>query len=615
MHGYSPLDFDEKDPLKLFQAAWSHSDDVQYSRDDQYEADYLNFHAFLDMVGRNPDLANIAIPKIMSIIQTKLPRDVRNVIGRRPYIPFTSDRKEYRESARLMVKALDQLLAKGGFATMFILMDVMNILYGTAFMEPIPVFVNDVQRVVDPKAVLTPTGIQFLPFDPERDLKFVPVKRLRFRLNTYAPWEVRVDPYATGLNEASSCRYLIKVRITSRREITRNAMSGAYGPDFDFDAFDNATEVALQGGENRAYQILNALGLTTPAPEGDIGVLFRYESPQALGDRYIDVWNDQFVLFDRPNPFRIEKGGHGLINLSRSIHNIDPHTQASFWGNGEGKPLEPLQSALNDTLSLTMDNANFLQQGKTIYANGRGVSPEQLINQVGNKIGFDLKPGERIQDVFYEDRGQSLPPEHFTMQYLLSEYMDLTANSYGSQRGQREKGDATLGEVSMLNDAGNELQELNVRLLEEVFMADFGSKCLHHIDQFARKQDKVELLGEQDAQELIFMNPRDIPGGFNFTFEGSDKIVNKAIRQNSLIKLDKRISQSPIVNERGWLTTLLRAHDLDDDLEDVLISEEQEMMQNIAIQRQAEIADQSGPQTTGTQAQDNGRQMTQMAAQ
>jgi hypothetical protein len=615
MANSSPLDFDEKDGLKLYRAAWDQADAVQNPRDVQYEADYQNFHAFLDMENRNPDRANIAIPKIRSIIQTKLPRDVRAVIGRRPYFPFYAERDEYQEQAQLQAKMLDQLIAKAGFAEKFVIMDICNILYGTAYMENIPVFVPDFQKVIKPKFVATPNGIQMLPFVPERDIERVEVRRLRFKLTPFAPWEVRFDPYATDLSTPDGCRYLIKVKITSKREILRNARRKAYGPDFDFDAFEAATDISLTGGENRGQQMLNSLGLPSPNPESDIGVHYRVEMPEQYGGRYIDIWNDQFLLFDRPNPYPKAEGGHGLCNLSRVIHNVDPHTQASFWGNGEGKVNEVMQSALNDSLSLTFDNANFLMTGKTFYAKNRGVSPDQLVNEVGNKIGFNLKDNEKIQDLVLEDRGSGLPPEHFALQNLLSSYMDLASSSFPPSRGEESKGDPTLGEVSILKESGDEPLELNVKTIEDVFMSDFGAKSLAHIEQFSRQQDREELLGIEDAQKLVFLNPQDLPGGFNFAFAGSDRVLSQAIKQSNLIKLDQRISQSSILNERGWMTLLLEAHELDDDIDNVLISEEEELFMQEALARQEERAegDTKGLQTPARAAQKAGREQTQRA--
>ncbi|MBW2637467.1 MAG: hypothetical protein JRC86_08110 [Deltaproteobacteria bacterium] len=616
----SPIDFDNPDGFKVFRGAFDHADEHQKVRDDQCEADYNTFHAVLDMTARDPDRANIAIPKLTSIIQTKAPKEIRAAIGRRPYIPFDAIRDEYGEQTALQVKMLDQLLYLGGFAEEFTLMDLIKICYGTAFMEGRPYYTEDIQRIIQPQFVSGPYG----PIMTGYEIVNQPVLRLRLALTTYAQWELRFDPFAKTLSTREGCRYVIKMRIASKREIIKIAESGGYGEEFDTrELIDAPDSYGSEISKHRGLQILTNMGLTDPGQDSDIGVLFRYETP----DRYIDVWNDHVTLRDVDNPYSRQHGGHGLINLSRVIHNVDPHTQARFWGNGEVKINECLQSLLNDTVSMTMDNHNFLNIGMTKYAKGRGVSPDMLISAVGNKIGFELQPGEKIGDLIQEDRGQSLPRDHYAIPAMVQDWMDLTASSQPVMRGEESTGNRTLGEISMLREAGDSHQELNVKTIEDVFLKDFGQKCLGHVDQFSRHEDKVELLGEEDANKLIFMNPRDLPGGYNYTFTGSDRVVNQAIRQHNLINLDKRMSQSPLLNERGWVNELLDAHELSDKKDKVLISEEEEMIQAMQMaamaQQEQQQAGESGSNkgtpspdqapTPAKKAQETGNLTTQMA--
>jgi len=592
----TPVDFDSPDALKVVRGAFDLSDEHQQIRDDQCEDDYLNFHAVLDLTARDPDLAHVAIPKLYSIVYTKVPKEVRAAIGRQPYIPFDSERKDYSEHARLQSKMLNQLLVKSGFAEEFTLMDIIKICYGIGFMETRPYYEEDIQRVVKLRQIDTPLG----PITTGYDVIPTKVLRLRLALTTYAQWELRFDPFARDLSTRDGCRFVIKIRIASRRELIKMAEAGQFGRDFDADrlrtqSFDNKIE------EHRGLRILRKIGLPDPRPDSDIGVWFRYETP----DRYIDTWNDTVTLRDIDNPYRKDTGGHGLINLSRCIHNVDPHTQARFWGNGEIKINECLSALLNDTVSLTMNNHNFLNIGMTKYAKNRGVSPDMLVNAVGNKIGFELLPGERISDLIVEDRGQSLPRDHYAMPQMWQDFMDLTANSQPVMRGEESTGSRTLGEISMLREAGDSLQEMNVKSIEDVFLRDFGAKCLCHIDQFAREEDKVELLGEEDANKLIFLNPRDLPGGFNFTFKGSDRVVNQAIKQHNMINLDKRISASPYLKEREWLTQMLEVHDMGDAADEVLRSEEemavlQQMQAEQAMQKAQAEQSQGRPESNQT---------------
>jgi hypothetical protein len=145
----TPIDFDG-DALKLFEAAWDASFGYQGPRDSQFNRDYQNFHAFLDMSERNPGRSNVTIPKIRSIIMTKGPQEIKAAIGRRPYIPFDSLREEYSALASLSSKMLDQMLYVSGFFNEFVLCDLMKITYGTAFMECVPYFKTEWRKVIEP---------------------------------------------------------------------------------------------------------------------------------------------------------------------------------------------------------------------------------------------------------------------------------------------------------------------------------------------------------------------------------------------------------------------------------------------------------------------------------
>lgn len=568
------IDFDSSDSLKLFRAAYDTADEHQGPRDEQCERDYQNFHAYLDMTTRNPDRSNIAIPKIFSVIMTKSPREIKAAIGRRPYIPFDAKRDEFKEIAGLQSDMLDQLLYIGGFANQFSIADMIKVTYGTAFMEALPYFEDDVQRGMVPQTIMTPMGPQVVGWA----IQNIPVKRFRLQVKTYAPWEVKVDPFATDLETPGGCRYVVKVRIASKREIKRLAEAGAYGDKFDIDRLDaTEAEYGEELSKHRGLTILQNMGIPDVGGDGDIGVLYRYESPE----RYIDIWNDRVVLrdsLDSGHPFDRMDGGHGLINLSRMVHNIDPHTQAQFWGNGEVKINELQCDLLNDILNNTMDNANFLNMGKTYYANSIGVSPEQLVHAMGNKIPVDLRDGQKIQDVIYEDRGDPLPGDFYNLREVVERYIDITGNTMPVMRSEASGSDTTLGEVSILKEAGDSREELNVRLLEDPFLKDFGHKCLCHMDQFARTDDKVEFMGEEAAQMMLMLNPRDLPGGYNFTFDGSDRVVNQVIKQRNLMNLSQHVEANPFTKPREWARVLFEAHDLADEVDNVFMTEDEAAM-------------------------------------
>jgi hypothetical protein len=161
------------------------------------------------------------------------------------------------------------------------------------------------------------------------------------------------------------------------------------------------------------------------------------------------------------------------------------------------------------------------------------------------------------------------------MREVIERYIDLGAQWYEVNRGEKVPGDPTLGEVGMLKAAGEAPLEMTVSVLEEEFLKDLGNKCLSHIEQFATMEDRVEILGQEDAVRTMMLHPQDLPGGYNFTFRGSDRVVNQALRRRDMQTLHDRIIGIPWLDQRSWLMELLKTHDLDDVAEDVVYSEEE----------------------------------------
>ena len=153
--------------------------------------------------------------------------------------------------------------------------------------------------------------------------------------------------------------------------------------------------------------------------------------------------------------------------------------------------------------------------------------------------------------------------------------------------GKQDRGDKTLGEVAMLREAGDTVLEQNVKDVERPFLSDFASKCLGHIEQFAKPDDVVDILGEEDAAKLLFLHPKDIPGGFDYMLKGSETIVNQLINQKHMVELSPLMTQNPYLKQREWAEELLEAHDIESD-EMLWTEEEMAQMQQQQAQKESE---------------------------
>ena len=599
MPDYKQIDFDG-DAMPLVLNAYRQAKDYQDKIHRQCKRDYLLYRAHVDMTNRDNSLPHIAIPKIYNIVETKAPRDVKALLGTRPYVPFESKRKEYSIVSDAQTELVDQYLEEGGFFLESVLLFKIKTLYGTAFIETMP-DVHDVQRM-------------FLLPNPVGGYKlqtFVQ-SRLRIKIKGYAPWDVLIDPYANNLESREGCRYVIKLDYVSKREIIRMAEQGVY-PGLDIEKLSNGSIYNEFAANHFGRQILRDFGLGEPAADDDMGINVRFESP----DRYIDFWNGMIPLRDQGNPFAVERGGHGMINLSRIIHNQDPHTQNRIWGIGEAKPNEILQAMMSDYLS------NIFRREQTtgepvIFYRKDALSPDDIIMESGRRIEVDPDNDKPIGDNIHVHSGVPMPAEQFQLLNIVDSISDRTSGIFAPNRGEPSPGDHTLGEIAITRETGDDRQELAIRVAEQVYLRSVGEKTAAHIAQFGEAPDFQEVIGPEKAALLLSANPKLVPGGYRIEFKGSNRISNILIKQRNLKELAPVLTQLFTTNQFQMAQLLLESHEIPaEDIKRIMsenMMNRQMMMQQAAmIEAEAARAGQPGGRYKENNqkqiAQDNGRTM------
>lgn len=562
------LDFDGE-PLKLVEDAYTTAQNQQQVRNNQYQRDWQNFMGWIDMKRRNPDQANVFVPKPFIIVETKVPRNVRSVVGMRPYIPFESTREEYRYQSQLMQTMLDELLYRGGMYSKYNDGAKVKTLYGTSFIEALPYYDQIIQKAVVADEYGQPTITENATF------------RLRLRLRVYAPWEIYVDPYALNLEDKDACRFVVKIELVSRRQLIVLAQKGAY-PDLDIELLSSVHAADSQDkAKHWGFSMLADMGIPMPEGDDDMGVLMRYESSEAGGNRYIDIWNGQVVLRDIENPYK-----HGKINLSRHKHTSDAHPQNSFWGIGEMKPNEILFAMNNDTWNMTL-NSHQLHNQPTTYYRKDAVHPDALVRTAGNRVAIDAASDRPISDSIEDAPMHPLPRDHYMIPHELERMIDMTSGIYDMQRGESPIKQSTASEAAMRREAGDIRLELEIRN-SEAFLADLGDKCLSHIDQFATIEDKIEILGQQAAMQLEYGNPDDIPGGYNYRFKGSARAANQLTKQRNIKELSQILLNVPNVLPGEFSKLILQIHDFTESEINRIVIPDQVMMQMQQQQQQQE---------------------------
>jgi hypothetical protein len=341
--------------------------------------------------------------------------------------------------------------------------------------------------------------------------------------------------------------------------------------------FEKAKGLRDQSGarwDHMGTKMMQELGLIGDNLDQDMHLLLTYETPE----RYVECLDGQMVVYDMANPF-----SHGLINLSRIVHNMDPQTQTQMYGIGEAKPNEILQSALNDMWSDTVNIFNMQKQPVIAYR--EGMDPDKLVWTPGNRIGIPPSMAPISSD-FMLIPGQQITMDHFQMPQTMERYMDLTAKSFAPQRGEVGAGNATATEVAVTKSVGDKTQEQVVKTGELLFMKDFGQKCLSHIEQFMQPADVISIVGPQKAQFWFTGNPANIPGGYSFSFKGSDRLAEQMVRQNSLRNILPFLQQ---LLTSGQLTLAQMVMDSFGFKQDDIMNISREAVSMMMIQRQMQI--------------------------
>jgi hypothetical protein len=531
------------DAVQLIRSGFQAAEEKQSARFAQYKRDYAMFSSFIDMTNRDPDRANLFIPKLWSIVKNKVATDVKSLASSRPFFPFIPLRgkEAFKPATDAWVDIIDFLMDKGNYFVHLDLATLIKTVYGTAFMEATPYY-----ETVEVKSLIqTPYGFQKVS---------EPAERVRFRIWTYAPWEVFVDPAATSLEEQGKCRYVIKVQVVSRRELVRLAKEGKY-PKWDWQksVAGWGTDKYTQWGAT----LLNMLGLQDIQRDSDISVLLRYESPE----RYIDCLDGQEILRDigdSSHPFIKRR----MINLSRFIHETDAHTRNSFYGIGEVKPNELLQEMFNTSFDQMFDSWNYASQPVTYYASP-GIDRSALVRSLGNKIEVARQDGKPITDYVYESFGRDLPQTHFAVNQKIENMMEMTGETFNNSGTQISASNPTATEISQVNKRSDVRRELNVRRAESMFLKSFGEKAIVVAESSVQPDDMKDIIGEQRAIMAVMANPNDIPSGYNFVFKGSDQVNNQIIKQKNWQDLTPLLLNMDVMPKDELAKILLRVFDED----------------------------------------------------
>ena len=538
--------------IQLVQDSFDRAYTVQSPRNDIYLRAWQRYKGYNPNIS-DPYKTNIVMPKLYSTIETITPRLGKALFGRRPYIPIKNDKVP--DAVEPIELALDEYLHRDGFKVTGKRALKCIALFGTAFLEPYPAQVIEIEKkmMISPEYPWQPITVE------EKTRKFA----LKTRL--WMPWQVYVEPNMKDIND---CGWVITIDVVSKEQIRKMQEIGR----FKRGELKNLSDA---GGEsesktNFAKTMIQGLGISAPTVNENYGILMRWMSD----DRYVTTWNGLQILEDRDNPYK-----HQKKNIVKFAYNEDPMLQNSFWGQGEGKTLEAICDKLDETWNQAFNNHDLINEAVFGYRED-AVNPDTIVMVGGVRIpiasGFsgDLKNALQKFDI------QGLPADFYQIPGVLDMWADRASGVFDIQRGEPDDEDGkTATEASLLNSQGDIRSEERVELLEAMGMRDFADKALSHIDQFTTFDDIYDIVGDE-ALNLVTMNPQELPGSSDYQFKGSDSIVNDFQKAAEAREMLETLGQSPVMrpgwNERNFLQS---KGFTDKEIDEAVFTDEELMMQ------------------------------------
>jgi len=571
------VDYDSSDALKLVNSAAEQARGVQDVRNAICERMDMLYHGVPQNIRRDPRRYNHFMPKPFTAVETLVPRYIRANHGKRPYLPIEAKNKdEYGYLAELQAELFDHYLDKAGFLGKRILQTKIAVVQGTAFMNTLPYFEEVEERYVD--------WSRGEPIVVTRR-----AKRFRLRVEVWAPWEVLIAPYAVGLEEKGQCRYAIKLGLTSRRRLKNmyKANPNNY-PGIDEEGlFKRKTGASTELTKHFGLGMLRRMGLPDPNSDDDLECYLRYESE----DRYIDVLGGDLLIRNiESNPMP-----HKLINLSRQIHTVKPHTQDCFWGYGALKPMETMFNLRNDMINSALDAAQAQTQFR-IYHDAD--QDENQFTTIPNAlIKIKRKEGSALTDHFYESKGGSLDKDFYMLPDIVDKETERGLGVFDVTFGDAPSRHSTATQDVLRNQNGDMRLEGSV-LQDEVFLKDLTTKTVDIIGSNITIADAIEVLGVEKAMGMylpteggmeLASHPKRIPGGFDIALKGKDRVGEDLIKESVARETAETIMRFPTTKMDEFQKIYMeRAGYTKKEIERTVRSEAEMMQMQSGMQREEE---------------------------
>lgn len=496
----------------MFDSIFQQSEDyrVDYERD--WEDAYKMYYGFVDMRLRDPNLLHAFIPRAYSLTETLFPEDVKALMGQKPYFSLDPKLEPWRSNTEAIEKLLDCAADDDNLFSTFALGLKQRRIVGNMFIEPYWRF------EVREKAVNAQRKFKGYVIDGGKAKMQYIDEGLSWRL--HSPWNVGVDPYVGDIDKM---RWFYVKQPLSLQELEQLMKLGKYAKKFEDLHSDGQAEF-----DTVAQRIEADLGYARARNDSDMGELVRVWIPRS--GRYFEFWGGKeagiHLIREMMNPYP-------FVPIINFINNYDPFPDRVF-GIGEIRPNMQMFAMLNDAYSQLFNSQQQSMDPPTLYPNG-WLDPQTLVAAPGQRTPYNPTYADKIQQAIFTLPLKPLDRDAYEVPDRIGKIIDDTSGVSQVDRGQFPDRKELAYTVRKVTEGGDIRSEVKVYIAMEA-MRQLAKKSIKVLGDNIT-QEMIERTLGNEALSYVMRDPDDIPGGYEFRFEGPDVITKKESETQMIMNL------------------------------------------------------------------------------
>ena len=482
---------------------------------------------------------NIKVNSLKPVVDTILPRDAQGLWPQRPYIPLRARNRDYAQKARYKERVIDAQNTRARFFPHAVETLKMALIYGTAYTKWWwdVWYENAFDRVIETDPV---TG-QIIAL---REAKSQ-IQKDGLALQAKPPWSLIVHPGGQTLTEKqwviekdvipfSEAERMIDLSLWKmpKGKKAKDLLKGPTGSGFDVWETQWQRDLASFGSDLREEMV----------------IVHSLYSGQGKDGRWITSLN--YMLTVQDSESRMDNMDPRVKPFAKMA--INPHIGSNrFFGEGLWDDIRDMSNLKDAMLSLYAD-AVIMQRTRWFLYDETHVDPESLNATFGGKIRVK-NPSELGSEGFDRAlRVLDVPPIDGGLLELVGIGSETIAERTG--RNQIAAGNAptprqTARGTEILSEATASRIGFGSRYVEQTYMYEIADGICKTA---ARNMGLVQLMDDgglsyDEAVEMLSADPYDIPGGFDYEFDGADQVLRRNEKHQKLIEGYDKIGNDPLI--------------------------------------------------------------------